>query len=53
MSKLDESLKAINKQHGAGSIFLLGSKDKLDIEVCSTGLSELDEALGIGGIPKG
>lgn len=53
MGKLDDALKAINKQHGAGSIFLLGAKDRLDIEVFSTGLTPLDEALGIGGLPKG
>lgn len=53
MGKLDDAIKTINKQHGAGSIFLLGSKDKLDIEVLPTGLSDLDTALGIGGLPKG
>lgn len=53
MGKLEEALLAINKQHGKGSIFLLGGKDKLDIEVSPTGLAELDEILGIGGLPKG
>jgi recombination protein RecA len=53
VTKLDEAIQTINKQHGRGSIFLLGSKDKLDIEVSPTGIAELDEALGIGGIPKG
>jgi recombination protein RecA len=53
MTKLDDTVQAINKQHGRGSIFLLGGKDKLDIEVASTGIPELDAAIGIGGLPKG
>lgn len=50
---LDKAVDLIHKQFGKGSIFLLGSKAKLDIEVFSTGLTPLDEALGINGLPKG
>lgn len=51
--KLTQAVQLIQKQHGKGSIFLLGAKDKLDIEISPTGIAELDAALGIGGLPKG
>lgn len=53
MGKLEEAVALINKQHGKGSIFFLGGKEKLDIDVVSTSIPELDEALGIGGLPRG
>lgn len=50
---IKDAITQITKQHGKGAIFLLGGKEKLDIEVIPTGVPELDEALGIGGIPRG
>ena len=47
-------LKDIEKEYGKGSVMSLNSEsiDK-DIEVISTGSILLDEAVGIGGYPKG
>ena len=57
----DEKLKAleaarlqIEKQFGQGSIMKLGSKTETSgIEVIPSGSILLDEALGIGGYPRG
>ncbi len=47
-------LKDVEKEHGKGSVMSLknGKVDK-DIEVISTGSLLLDDAIGIGGYPKG
>lgn len=50
---LDEALVQINKEFGKGSVQYLGDSDKVAIEAISTGIYALDEAIGIGGIPKG
>lgn len=50
---LKEALAQIKKAHGAGAVFLLGGKEALEVEVIPTGIPELDEATGVGGIPKG
>lgn len=50
---LDLALKYIHKEHGDGSIMLLGSKSDKNIESVSTGSMRLDSALGINGLPKG
>ena len=56
-SKLDALEAArlqIDKQFGKGSLMKLGdSRGKLDIEVIPSGSLLLDEALGVGGYPKG
>ncbi len=51
---LDQAIKEIEKQHGKGSVMVLGD-DNLDrqIETISSGSILLDKALGIGGYPKG
>ena len=41
------------RQHGAGSIRRLGEQALPGVEVISTGSIALDEALGIGGLPRG
>lgn len=53
-----EALKAafahIDKQHGKGAIMLLGDNAKNNAyETISTGSIAIDQALGIGGIPRG
>ncbi|GBU11389.1 DNA recombination and repair protein RecA [Erysipelotrichaceae bacterium] len=50
---LDEAIKKINKDNGAGAVMFMGEKPKMKIEVTSTGSLLLDEALGVGGLPKG
>lgn len=50
---LEESMKAINKKHGEGSISKLGDKPKVSVDVIPSGSLALDAALGIGGYPKG
>ena len=54
MSKeLDNAISEIEKQHGKGSIMLLGSKNFVPTDVIPTSSIALDEALGIGGFPRG
>jgi recombination protein RecA len=43
----------INEKMGAGTIMLLGDKPLRGIEVISTGSLGLDQALGVGGLPRG
>lgn len=50
---LDEIIKAIEKRHGKGSIVRLGDKPSVDVDVIPSGSLMLDEALGVGGYPKG
>lgn len=51
---LNIAMEQITKQYGKGAIMRLGeSKLFEDIEVIPSGSFELDEALGIGGYPKG
>lgn len=50
---LDATIKSIEKQFGKGSITKLNSKDKVEIDVISTGSISLDNAIGVGGIPRG
>jgi recombination protein RecA len=51
---LDQALSQIEKQFGKGSILRLGSKDAIvPVSVISTGSISLDNALGVGGLPRG
>ena len=50
---LKETVDMIQTKFGEGSIIMLGDAPKVDIEAISTGSLGLDEALGIGGIPRG
>jgi recombination protein RecA len=51
---LDSAIKEIEKQHGKGSVMVLGDEDlQLGLETISSGSILLDKALGIGGYPKG
>lgn len=43
----------IEKDFGKGSIMRMGDKTDVPIEAISTGSIQLDNALGIGGLPKG
>ncbi|MDR1697904.1 MAG: DNA recombination/repair protein RecA, partial [Erysipelotrichaceae bacterium] len=48
-----EVIKSIEKQYGKGSIMKLGDRPRVDIDVISSGSMLINEALGVGGYPKG
>ena len=50
---LDETLKEIQKMFGKGSVMKLGERPPVDVDVIPSGSLLLDEALGVGGYPKG
>jgi len=51
---VNQALKDIEAKFGKGAAMRLGSKSAvMDIEVISTGVLSLDEALGCGGVPRG
>ncbi|MBN2617558.1 MAG: recombinase RecA [Spirochaetales bacterium] len=58
--KKEEKIKAleaaklqIDKQFGKGSLMRMGESEKLKVEVIPSGSILLDEAIGVGGYPKG
>ena len=53
MKALENAMHIIEKEHGKGSVMLLGDKPKMNIDSISSGSILLDEALGIGGLPRG
>lgn len=50
---LDNVLKMIQKDYGAGAIMKLGDHTTENIDVISTGILSLDSILGAGGLPRG
>lgn len=52
-AKLDETLKEIQKIFGKGAVMKLGERQAVDVDVIPSGSLLLDEALGVGGYPKG
>ena len=50
---LEETLKEIQKMFGKGSVMKLGERHPVDVDVIPSGSLLLDEALGVGGYPKG
>src|SRR2546426_10144760 len=50
---IDVALVQMEKQFGKGTILRLGSKAVLPVAVISTGSISLDNALGVGGLPRG
>ncbi len=50
---LAEALKSIEKVYGKGSVMRLGDHPKVDVDVIPTGSLVLDQALGVGGYPRG
>ena len=50
---LEMAIGQIEKQHGKGTIMRLGDEASRDVEVISTGSIMIDDALGVGGIPRG
>lgn len=50
---LEEALKNIEKMYGKGSVMKLGERPAADIDCIPTGSLLIDQALGVGGYPKG
>lgn len=50
---LQSTLDKIEKNYGKGSVMMMNARPKENIEVISTGSIGLDNALGVGGFPKG
>ena len=50
---LEETLKEIQKVFGKGAVMRLGERQSVDTDVIPSGSILLDEALGVGGYPKG
>ncbi len=50
---IEQAMLQIEKQFGKGSIMKLGSETKQNVAVIPTGCLVLDNALGIGGVPRG
>ncbi len=50
---LQQALAAIEKQFGKGAIMRLGDKVALAVPAISSGSLAVDQAIGIGGLPKG
>ena len=52
-SNIDDTLAAIKTKFGEDSIMKLGEKPKVHVNAISTGSIGLDDALGVGGLPRG
>ena len=50
---LEETLREIQKVFGKGAVMRLGDREAVDVDVIPSGSLLLDEALGVGGYPKG
>jgi recombination protein RecA len=50
---LDAALAQIDKQFGKGSAMKLGQRPVVDVETIPSGSLALDQALGVGGYPRG
>lgn len=50
---LDVAFAQIDKQYGNGAVMLLGQAGLGQIEVISTGSIQIDQAIGVGGLPVG
>jgi len=50
---IEEAMARIRKKYGTGAIRRLDSTEVVKIDAISTGVKDIDDAIGIGGIPKG
>lgn len=50
---ISETLRSIKTKFGEEAIMTLGESKKVDVDAVSTGSIGLDDALGIGGFPRG
>ena len=53
MRALETAMAQIEKNHGKGAIMRLGDRQAVNVDAVSTGSISIDNALGIGGVPKG
>jgi len=53
LKAIDLAMSNIQKNHGKGAIMRLGDEPVIEAEPISTGSITIDDALGIGGFPKG
>lgn len=53
MKALRANIDSINKDFGAGTVMVFGDKPNMEYQTVSTGSLNLDDALGIGGLPRG
>ena len=53
LSDIAETIRSIKTKFGDEAIMTLGSTRKVDVDAISTGSIGLDDALGIGGYPRG
>lgn len=53
LKALESTIAQIDKEFGKGSVMLLGKKSDAALEVTSTGSLLVDQALGVGGLPRG
>lgn len=50
---VSDLMKAAKKKFGNESVMTFSESSKLNVEVVPTGIKSVDEALGVGGLPKG
>ena len=50
---LEAALRSIEKAYGKGSVMRMGEKPHVNVDVIPSGSLLLDQAIGIGGYPKG
>ena len=50
---LEQTLSALEKEFGKGTVMKLGDKTAMQVDTVPTGCLDLDIALGVGGIPRG
>jgi recombination protein RecA len=53
LKALQLTLDKIDKNYGKGTVMKLGDKPVVDVAVISSGSIALDEAMGVGGYPRG
>ncbi len=53
LKALEVAKQQIDKQFGKGSLMRMGEAERLNVEVIPSGSILLDEAIGVGGYPKG
>lgn len=50
---LEVTFAQIDKQYGTGSVMLLGQSSTAQVQSISTGSYQVDDAIGVGGLPRG
>ena len=53
LKSVENAIAQIQRQYGRGAIMRLGTNERENIPVISTGVLSLDMALGVGGLPRG